>query len=102
VRTIDSPLYVQKVQLRRDTVPSFDEYPFSLAALSRIHELVGQQSQFIIATHSPIIMSYPDAEILLMDNDGIRSIVYEETEHFQVTKQFLNHHTAMLRELLAE
>jgi predicted ATPase len=73
-----------------------------LAALSRIHELVGEQSQFIIATHSPIIMAYPNADIFLIEGATIRRVLYEETEHFQTTKDFLNHYQAMLRELLSK
>ena len=73
-----------------------------LAALSRIHELVSARSQFIIATHSPIIMAYPDADIFLIDGATIRRVAYEDTEHFQTTRDFLNHYQAMLRELFAE
>jgi predicted ATPase len=73
-----------------------------LAAISRIHELVSEQSQFIVATHSPILMAYPNAEIFLIEDGRIRSVAYEDTEHYQVTRDFLNHHQAMLRELLAE
>ncbi|MGZ5476595.1 MAG: AAA family ATPase [Thermoanaerobaculia bacterium] len=73
-----------------------------LAALSRIHELVAQQSQFIIATHSPLLMSYPEAEIFLIADGTIRKVKYEETEHFQVTRDFLNRYQSRLRELLAK
>jgi predicted ATPase len=61
-----------------------------LAALSAIHGLVQKHSQFIIATHSPILLAYPEALILQFSEDGIKAISYEETEHFQVTRQFLN------------
>jgi len=73
-----------------------------LSALARIHELVAANSQFIIATHSPILMAYPRATIFLIDGDCVRTVAYEETEHFQITRDFLNHHRAMLRELLSE
>ena len=73
-----------------------------LAALARIHQLVKKNSQFIVATHSPIMMAYPDAQIWLIENGKLREVRYEETEHYQVTKQFLNRHESMLRELLAE
>jgi predicted ATPase len=59
-----------------------------LALLRRIHELVEADSQFIIATHSPILMSYPHAKILLVE-DGYREVPYEETEHVQVMKDFM-------------
>lgn len=73
-----------------------------LRALQRIHDLVHLHSQFIIATHSPIMMSYPGAAILALDDGILQPVAYEETEHFNVTRQFLNNHEAMLRELLAE
>ena len=73
-----------------------------LSVLLRMHDLVGQQSQFIVATHSPILMGYPGAEILLLDDDGIRRIDYEETEHFVVTREFLNHRSRTLAELLSD
>jgi predicted ATPase len=60
-----------------------------LAVLSRIHDLVLDGSQFIIATHSPILMAYPDACIYLCGQDGVTQVAYEDTEHFQVTRTFL-------------
>ena len=71
-----------------------------MSALVAIHALVQRQSQFIIATHSPILMAYPRAKILLLDEDGIREVTYTETEHYDVTKNFLNRHEAMLEILL--
>lgn len=46
-------------------------------------------SQFVIATHSPIIMAYPDATILHLRSEGITKLAYEETEHYQITSGFL-------------
>lgn len=71
-----------------------------LAAITRIHELVGLESQFIIATHSPILMSYPRAKILSLDANGLNEVQYQETEHYQVTRDFLNRHETMLRYLM--
>lgn len=71
-----------------------------LAVLSRIHDLVLDDSQFIIATHSPILMAYPDACIYQCGKDGISQISYEETEHFQVTRDFLSNPERSLRVLL--
>jgi predicted ATPase len=71
-----------------------------LAALARIHELVKDESQFIIATHSPILMSYPDAAIYHLSTNGIECVEYEQTEHFQVMRAFLNSYKSALRELL--
>lgn len=71
-----------------------------LTILARIHHLVQKQSQFIIATHSPILMAYPDAEILLLGEQGIQSISYEDTEHYQITRSFLENPKRMLDILL--
>jgi predicted ATPase len=60
-----------------------------LKALQRIHELVQAGSQFIIATHSPILMAYPDARIYACLPDGLRRTDYTDTEHYQVTREFL-------------
>jgi predicted ATPase len=73
-----------------------------MAALRAIHDLVREGSQFIIATHSPILMAYPGAQIMLIDSGGIRLIPYTETEHFLVAKRFLNNYERMLAELLAD
>lgn len=66
-----------------------------MAMLARIHELVQQNSQFIIATHSPIIMSYPDSLIYELKGE-FRKVGYKDTEHFQVMKQFINNTEKML------
>jgi predicted ATPase len=73
-----------------------------MALITRIHDLVGQSSQFVIATHSPIVLSYPDAAILRIAEDGIGEVAYEETEHFHLTREYLNNYRALLRELLAD
>ena len=62
-----------------------------IEALQRLHELVRQGSQFIIATHSPILMAYPDAAILQCTAAGLRPVAYEDTEHFRITRDFLLH-----------
>ena len=72
-----------------------------LAALSRMHALVNLDSQFIIATHSPILMAYPDAYIYNFCDDGIRKISYHDTEHYQVMRAFLANPKRMLDVLLA-
>lgn len=73
-----------------------------LAILSRIHDLVRDSSQFIIATHSPILMAYPDATIYQCGPDGIHETTYEETEHYQVTRDFLMNRERMLKILLED
>ncbi len=71
-----------------------------LAVLSRIHDLVQDKSQFIVATHSPILMAYPDARIFQCSEDGISQVAYEDTEHFQVTRDFLANPQRMLQVLM--
>lgn len=71
-----------------------------MAMIARIHQLVEQESQFVIATHSPILMAYPNAQILLIDANGIRPVRYTETEHYIVTKDFLNRHEKLVHELI--
>lgn len=73
-----------------------------LTLLRIIHQLVKSGSQLIIATHSPILMAYPDARILALKGSAIVPTPYEETEHYQLTKQFLNHSQQMLCQLLAD
>lgn len=73
-----------------------------MSALTAIHDLVLAESQFIIATHSPILMAYPNSKILQLTDNGIEEVSYEETEHFMITKDFLNQYPAMLEILLNE
>ncbi len=67
-----------------------------LAVLRRIHQLVSEESQFMMATHSPILMAYPGAKVLLLDETGFRQIPYQETEHYVVTREFVNDPTRMI------
>lgn len=73
-----------------------------LAALAAFHKLVNLESQLIIATHSPILMAYPDATIYLFSDEGIHPIEYRETEHYTITKSFLDRPEKMLRYLLED
>jgi len=72
-----------------------------LAALSAIHQLVEDKSQFIIATHSPILLSYPHAKIIQFDGTGLSEVAFEDTEHYAVTHDFLNNYRERLDRLLA-
>ena len=71
-----------------------------LSMLVRMHDLVDEFSQFIIATHSPLIMSYPDAWIYQFGPEGIQRVEYEDTEHFHITQSFMRDHKGMLKKLL--
>ena len=71
-----------------------------LALMSRMHDLVEAGSQFIIATHSPILMAYPRSSIYLMTDGPPRLVAYRDTEHFRLTQNFLNRTEQMLAVLL--
>lgn len=73
-----------------------------MALLVQIDELVKRRSQFIIATHSPILMAYPGAQVLLFSEEGIRAVSYRETEHYQLSRRFLENPERMLDILLGE
>jgi predicted ATPase len=72
-----------------------------LSVVTRIHDLVQEKSQFIIATHSPILMASPEAYIYAFSPEGIRRVAYNETEHYRVTRDFLSNPRRMLSLLLA-
>lgn len=72
-----------------------------LAMLSRMRDLCADGSQFIIATHSPILMAYPGARIFVLSGDGIKLTPYRETEHYRVTRDFLDDPERMLRYLFS-
>ncbi len=72
-----------------------------LSFLKIIHDLATPgHAQFIIATHSPILLSYPDAVLFDLDADTIREIDYRETKHFLITRDFLNSPDSFLKHLL--
>ena len=68
----------------------------------RMKELIDRHSQFIIATHSPLLLAYPRVEILTVDEDGIHRIDYEDTEPYRLTKYVLNNHRKFMEDLLKE
>jgi predicted ATPase len=73
-----------------------------LEFLIHLHALLQQDSQLIIATHSPIIMSYPDAWIYEFSDSGIERVNFKDTEHYNVTKTFLDAPERMHKHLLDE
>lgn len=73
-----------------------------LSMLVRMHDLVKLKSQFIIATHSPILMAYPGAWIYQISSRGLDRVAYEDTEHFDITRNFLNRHGSMIQQLLGD
>ncbi len=95
-------------RLRGDGLYLFDEPEAALspqrqlAFLGAMHELVQREAQFIIATHSPIIMAYPEATIYEFSPAGIRQVAYRDTEHYRVTHAFLSRPEQTLRLLFEE
>jgi len=73
-----------------------------LALLVRIHQLVQAGSQLVISTHSPILLAYPAATIFLLDRTGIHPTRYEDTEHYAITRAFLQDPAGRIRQLLAD
>lgn len=73
-----------------------------LSALVAFHWLAERQSQLIIATHSPILMAYPGAQIFQLDQEGLRQTEYRQTEHYQLTRRFLENPEKMLHYLLED
>lgn len=102
----ESFLAVMKERLQGGGVYLFDEPEAALSpqrqlsVLTLMHRLVYHQSQLIIATHSPILLAYPNARIFQFAESGISEIKYTDTEHFQITRDFLNRHERMLELLL--
>lgn len=70
-----------------------------MALMVQIKTLLDKNSQFIIATHSPILTTFPNATILEFSESGIKSVSYQETENYQITKRFLENPEQMLRYL---
>lgn len=73
-----------------------------MALMAEMDRLVKRDSQLVIATHSPILMAFPEAEVLLLGEEGIRAVDYRETSHYQITRRFLEEPERMFRYLLGE
>ena len=73
-----------------------------LALLKSIHDLAQRQSQFVVSTHSPLILAYPEARIYHLSEKGMAEIPYEETEHYALTRDFLLDRDRYLRRLLRD
>ena len=73
-----------------------------LALIAAMHDLVTAGSQFVVATHSPLLMAYPGATILELDDDGISQVAYDDVAHVQLYRSFLDGPDRFLRTLLAD
>jgi predicted ATPase len=73
-----------------------------LALIARMHELVREHSQFVVATHSPILLGFPGATICELGEWGVRRIEWEEAPQVELTRSFLEDPQRFLHHLLAE
>ena len=74
-----------------------------LAFLGLLHQWdLSETVQLIIATHAPIILSYPHATLYQFDDDGIAETTLEQTEHYRVTRAFLSNPDRYLAEIFEE
>jgi predicted ATPase len=73
--------------------------PGNLALLRRMRELTREGSQFIVATHSPILMGYPGGRIYMLTDSGFEPVAYEDTEQYQLTRSFLEDRERFFRHL---
>ncbi len=104
----ESFLALAQNHLRPDGVYIFDEPEAALSPqrqltlLMEIYECARKGSQFIIVTHSPILLGIPGAQILSFDDGMIHECKYEETDSFQVTEMFINNRKQLLQQLLRD
>jgi predicted ATPase len=70
-----------------------------LGLIAMLKEMVAERSQFIIATHSPILLAFPDATIYSFDEQPARRVAFDDLEHVRLTRDFLNAPDAFLRRL---
>jgi predicted ATPase len=73
-----------------------------LSVLVILQRLLAEKSQVIMATHSPILMGFPGATIYEVGSKGLEKVEYEQTDHFRITRDFLNSRERMLGHLLRE
>jgi predicted ATPase len=73
-----------------------------LALMRRMHDLIAEESQFIVSTHSPVLLGYPNALIYALTESGIERTPYEATEQYELTRSFLDDRERFLRHLFAD
>src|SRR5713101_9982858 len=75
-----------------------------LAFLVLIHDVLKKykDAQFIISTHSPVLLGYPDAQIVSFDDESLHEIPYEQTAPMQIVRRFVNHRSSFLDELFGD
>jgi predicted ATPase len=70
-----------------------------MTLLVEMKRLVNQKSQFIIATHPPILLAYPNATIYQISENNLQQVEYQDCEHYKITKQFLDQPDRMIHYL---
>jgi predicted ATPase len=73
-----------------------------MSMLRRMHDLVRQGCQFIVATHAPVLLAYPEAWIYELDASGLRRVEYDETSTVRVTRDFLSDRSGSLAKLFSD
>jgi predicted ATPase len=73
-----------------------------LALMRRMHDLIAEESQFIVSTHSPVLLGYPNALIYALTESGIERTPYEATEQYELTRSFLDDRERFLRHLFTD
>ncbi|WP_019535920.1 AAA family ATPase [Paenibacillus ginsengihumi] len=76
--------------------------PARQLALLRVIKDLEREAQFIIATHSPILLGYPQAQILNFDDQPVSEIAYEQTMHYIITRRFLENRDKVLEEVFSD
>jgi len=71
-----------------------------LSLLAMIGDMISQDAQFIIATHSPLLLAFPDAQIYSFDRIPVQAVAYEELDHVRITRDFLNAPNRYLTQIL--
>jgi predicted ATPase len=74
----------------------------NLALMRRMHDLIAEGSQFVISTHSPILLGYPGARIYVLSERGISETTYEETEQYELTRSFLDDRARFMHYLFSD
>jgi predicted ATPase len=101
---------IMDLKMQRDGLFLLDEPEAALspqrqlAFLVLMHETVKahKDAQFIISTHSPLLLGYPGAQIISFDDEDLREISYEETAPLQIVRRFVNDRAGFTEELFAE
>jgi predicted ATPase len=73
-----------------------------LALIRRMADLVAERSQFVVATHSPILMAYPRATIYECTDAGLQRVAFDDVDHVRLTRAFLDDPQRFLHHLLDE